>query len=73
MANFKRGKTKRNVRCTICTTHKWMGNNKGRKKSELSNHRDMDKIRKEIGESQVDANYHHIIEVLSPDVKSEDA
>ena len=26
MANFKRKKTKRNVRCTICTSYRWMGN-----------------------------------------------
>lgn len=30
MANFKRQKTKRNVRCTLCTPTKWMGNTKGR-------------------------------------------
>jgi hypothetical protein len=30
MANFKRTKTKRRVRCTICTKYRWMGNAKGR-------------------------------------------
>jgi len=29
--NFKRKKTKRNVRCTICTKHRWLGNSNGRK------------------------------------------
>lgn len=32
MANFKRKKTKRNVRCTMCTYYRWLGNNKGRKR-----------------------------------------
>ena len=32
MANFKRKKTKRRVRCTMCTKFRWMGNNKGRKR-----------------------------------------
>ena len=32
MANHKRKKTKRRVRCTMCTPYKWMGNNKGRQK-----------------------------------------
>jgi hypothetical protein len=26
MANFKRKKTKRNVKCTMCTQWRWMGN-----------------------------------------------
>lgn len=30
MANFKRAKTRRRVKCTICTPHKWMGNHTGR-------------------------------------------
>lgn len=30
MANFKRKKSKRNVRCTICTTHRYRGNRAGR-------------------------------------------
>lgn len=28
MANFKRKRTSRQVRCTICTANKWLGNNK---------------------------------------------
>lgn len=31
MANFKRKKCKRNVRCTLCTSYRWMGNSKGRR------------------------------------------
>jgi hypothetical protein len=30
MANFKRTKGKRNVRCTLCTTYRWMGNGRDR-------------------------------------------
>lgn len=30
MANFKRKKCKKNVKCTICTTHRWLGNRSGR-------------------------------------------
>lgn len=33
MANFKRGKTRRNVRCTMCTQNRFLGNNKGRFKA----------------------------------------
>jgi hypothetical protein len=33
MANFKRRKSKRNVRCTLCTTYRWMGNTKQRLKA----------------------------------------
>ena len=46
MANFKRGKTKRRVRCTLCTPVKWLGNNKGRKKADFSERRDREKLRK---------------------------
>jgi hypothetical protein len=48
MANFKRGKTKRRVRCTLCTPHKWMGNNKGRKPAVLAENRDPQKMRRAI-------------------------
>ncbi len=30
MANWKRKRSKRAVRCTMCTAHSWMGNNGGR-------------------------------------------
>lgn len=30
--NHKRRKTKRQVRCTLCTKYRWLGNNKGRRK-----------------------------------------
>jgi hypothetical protein len=29
MAHFKRQKSRRIVRCTLCTPHRWFGNNKG--------------------------------------------
>lgn len=32
MANHKRKKSKRNVRCCICTPHRWMGNSGSRLK-----------------------------------------
>lgn len=32
MANFKRQKTRRRVRCTLCTPHRWEGNSKRRLK-----------------------------------------
>lgn len=32
MANHKRKKSKRSVKCTLCTPHRWMGNSKGRRK-----------------------------------------
>jgi hypothetical protein len=34
MANFKRGKCKRQVKCTLCTPHKYLGNHKGRFKAK---------------------------------------
>lgn len=30
--HHKRKKTKRRVRCTICTKHRWLGNSAGRSK-----------------------------------------
>jgi hypothetical protein len=36
--NFKRKKTKRRVRCTMCTQYRWLGNNVGKKRiSDLRN------------------------------------
>jgi len=32
MANFKRKKSKRTVKCTICTKYRWRGNSKARKR-----------------------------------------
>jgi len=49
MANFKRGKTKRSVRCTLCTPHRWMGNNKGRFK-------DREEILAKIHERELTSN-----------------
>lgn len=31
MANYKRKRSKRQVRCTICTTYRWLGNHKARR------------------------------------------
>lgn len=39
MANFKRKKTKRNVRCTMCTQNRWLGNNCGRFKHKFEDWR----------------------------------
>jgi hypothetical protein len=41
MANFKRKKCKRTVRCTLCTKVRWMGNIKARKR--ISDLRNIDK------------------------------
>jgi len=50
MAHFKRKKTKRRVRCTLCTPYKWMGNNVGRRGDVvLSGKRDPQKMRRAIG------------------------
>lgn len=32
MANFKRRKSKRQVRCTICTKYRWLGNARSKKR-----------------------------------------
>lgn len=43
MANFKRKKPKRNVKCTICTPHRWMGNSRDRfKHKDYRRGRDFD-------------------------------
>ena len=48
MANYKRGKSRRQVRCTLCTPHKWLGNNKPRKKDpERALRKEMDREIKE--------------------------
>jgi hypothetical protein len=39
MANFKRHKTKRNVRCTMCTQYRWMGNGKDRTRFKAASRR----------------------------------
>jgi hypothetical protein len=35
MAHFKRRKSRRRVRCTLCTPHRWRGNGKGRHKERF--------------------------------------
>lgn len=34
MANHKRKRSKRSVKCTMCTQHRWMGNSRGRDKAK---------------------------------------
>lgn len=34
MANHKRKKSKRSVKCTMCTQHRWAGNAEGRFKAK---------------------------------------
>ncbi len=34
MPHHKRRKSRRNVRCALCTTHRWLGNSKGRLKAK---------------------------------------
>jgi hypothetical protein len=37
--HYKRKKSKRNVRCTLCTQLRWRGNSKAKKRiSDLRNH-----------------------------------
>ena len=51
MAKFKRKKTKRKVRCTMCTPHRWRGNNAGRfKEKEEGLKKELDK---EIKDAQL--------------------
>lgn len=47
--NYKRKKSRRNVRCTICTTHRWKGNAAGRRSDMMvSDRRDRQKIKREV-------------------------
>lgn len=47
MANHKRKKSKRTVKCTLCTKHRWFGNAKGRfKPKEESERKTKDRERK---------------------------
>lgn len=48
MANYKRPKTKRRVRCTICTPHRWRGNGKGRHAPVIAESRERQKISREV-------------------------
>lgn len=43
MANYKRKKSKRSCRCTLCTKFAWMGNSKHRK--HISDIRNDDKVK----------------------------
>jgi len=53
--NFKRPKTKRRVRCTICTPHRWQGNNKNRfkAKEEGLSRTDKKEIKSLLGYSRI--------------------
>lgn len=46
MANFKRKKCKRTVRCTLCTQFRWMGNSKSHKR--ISDLKNIDKFELEL-------------------------
>lgn len=48
MANFKRKRCKRQVRCTICTTHRWKGN--GASRHSEKGKRTRERQRKELSE-----------------------
>lgn len=37
--NYKRKKSKRSVRCTMCTAHRWLGNSRGRWKPKYDQRR----------------------------------
>lgn len=36
MAHFKRKRSKRSVKCTMCTQYRWYGNNSGRMKPKYA-------------------------------------
>ncbi len=47
--NFKRKKSRRQVKCTICTTHRWKGNAAGRRSDlVMSDRRDGQKIKRDV-------------------------
>lgn len=39
MANHKRKKSKRSVKCTLCTKHRWFGNAAERSKAKEAEHK----------------------------------
>lgn len=43
MANHKRKKSKRNVKCCMCTTHRWQGNSDERFKPKENDEKRRDK------------------------------
>jgi hypothetical protein len=52
MANFKRKKSKRIVRCTLCTPHRWQGNGRNRFKPVLRSRRDKQAARAILREGE---------------------
>ncbi len=43
MANYRRKKSKRKVKCTMCTPHRWYGNSSNRHKSKEQSKKKEDK------------------------------
>jgi hypothetical protein len=44
--HYKRKKSKRNVRCTMCTQLRWLGNNRGKKR--ISDQKQFDKTKEQL-------------------------
>lgn len=44
MANFKRKKSKRQVRCTLCTSYSWLGNHKERHRRAIRRQNEADRV-----------------------------
>jgi hypothetical protein len=54
MANFKRRRCKRQVRCTICTTHRWRGNGNQRwSGKQVAENRDKQKALRLLAKDQL--------------------
>jgi hypothetical protein len=53
--HYKRPKTKRRVRCTLCTPHRWQGNNKNRfkTKEEAASRDDKKEIRRLLNYNRI--------------------
>lgn len=49
MANHKRKKSKRSVKCTLCTPHRWLGNSKDRLKPK-------DQAKKQAAKKEIKEN-----------------
>lgn len=54
MANFKRQRCKRQVRCTLCTPHRWRGNNSQRTpQRQVAENRDKQKALRLLAKDQL--------------------
>jgi hypothetical protein len=67
MAHWKRKRSRRNVRCTMCTSFKWMGNRTGRIKPKYESEfaayeREMEEYVEDMGRS-----YNGITSGLQPE------